>query len=662
MTEKQDTQLKRIKQLDKVNRPEDLQNLSLEELVQLAGEIREFITQSVSQTGGHLASNLGVVELTIAMHRVFDFRRDRLLWDVGHQCYAHKILTGRKAYFSRLRQEGGVSGFPSPEESPTDVFAVGHAGTSIATAIGMALGAGHNRTEEKIVALVGDASIVNGLSFEALNNMGLVKRQLLIVLNDNSMAIDVTQGSMASLLSKVRLSHTYEDVRNTTAMILNHLPVIGKPMEEALTNLKKTIRMAISPSRLFESLNIHYFGPVDGHDIGSLIQLFNALSELDSPAILHVFTRKGKGFLPADSNPRKFHSTGPFEMNGNHVSSAAGGRSYTEAFGDTLLEAARKDPKVIAITAAMSDGTGLAKFREEFPQRYYDVGIAESAAVDIAAGLAKQGLRPVVCIYSTFLQRSFDQIFQEVSLQNLPVVFCIDRAGVVGDDGPTHHGLWDIGTLRMLPNLILVSPADESEMRGALRYALSQDQPVAIRYPRDKIPADTEGLGSEPFETGRAIWIRKTHSEIVIVALGAVLSEAVKAAEQLEEDGILVSVINARFARPIDPAITDLFAQGKTVITAEDHSRAGGFGEALLALACRTAQEQGNEEMKQAIGKAVLLAAGEDAFIPMAKRQRQLEWMGLSAQRIAETVKKLIPDRSMTDLQRKEIIRQGKRL
>lgn len=660
MTDKQDKQLQKTLLLDKVSRPEDLQGLSPTELNELAGEIREFITKSVSQTGGHLASNLGVVELTIAMHRAFDFRRDRLLWDVGHQCYAHKILTGRKAYFSRLRQEGGISGFPNPAESPTDVFTVGHAGTSIATAVGMALGAVHNRTDEKIVALVGDASIVNGLSFEALNNLGLVKRQLLIVLNDNSMAIDVTQGSMASLLSKVRLSHTYEDVRNTAAMILNHLPVIGKPMEEALANLKKTIRMAISPSRLFESLNIHYFGPVDGHDIGSLIQLFKTLSELDSPAILHVFTRKGKGFSPADTNPRKFHSTGPFEINGNGISAAAGGRSYTEAFGDALLEAARANPKLIALTAAMPDGTGLTKFRDAFPQRYYDVGIAESAAVDIAAGLAKQGLRPVVCIYSTFLQRSFDQIFQEVSLQNLPVVFCVDRAGAVGDDGPTHHGLWDIGLYRMLPNLILISPANEAEMHGALRYALSQDQPVIIRYPRDKIPADTEGLGDAPFETGRGIWVRKTDSEIVIAALGAVLAEAVMAVQMLEREGIFVSLFSARFARPIDPTIVDLFAQGKTVITVEDHSRGGGFGEAVLSQACQTAQEKGLEEMKQSIGKAVLLGGEEDAFIPIARRRRQLEWMGLTAERIVEMVKKLISDGSAADLQRREFMRQGK--
>jgi len=318
------------KLLDNVNRPEDLRQLSMDQLKDLADEIRELITHSVSQTGGHLASNLGIVELTIALHYVFDFKTDRLLWDVGHQCYAHKILTGRKERFSRLRRRGGISGFPNPAESEYDVFSVGHAGTSIATALGMALGAQHNGTDEKIVAVVGDASIVNGLSFEALNNLGLVKRQMLIVLNDNSMAIDVTQGAIAKFLSKVRLSHTYDDLRRTTNAILEHLPVIGRRMEDALENFKKAVRMAISPSRLFESLNIPYFGPVDGHDIASLIKLFKAMSELQWPAILHVYTRKGKGFTPADDNPRKFHSTGPFEINGQAASLVAGRRTYTK--------------------------------------------------------------------------------------------------------------------------------------------------------------------------------------------------------------------------------------------------------------------------------------------------------------------------------------------
>lgn len=628
--------------LDRIRQPADLRSLKPSELEELAVEIRQLITQVVSHRGGHLASNLGVVELTIALHCVFDFYKDRLLWDVGHQCYAHKILTGRKDRFGQLRQEGGLSGFPNPQESPADVFSVGHAGTSIATALGMALGAQHNQTDEKIVAIVGDASIVNGLSFEALNNLGLVKRQLLIVLNDNSMAIDATQGSLASLLSRVRLSHTYEDIRQTTAMILNHLPVIGKPMEEALENLKKTIRMAISPSRLFESLNIHYFGPVDGHDIGSLIAIFRGLSDLDRPAILHVFTKKGKGFLPADKNPRRFHSTGPFVLNGESVSSSPQGRTFTDAFSEALLEAAQTNPRVIALTAAMSDGTGLSKFRQHFPERYYDVGIAESAAVDIAAGLAKQGLQPVVCIYSTFLQRSFDQIFQEVSLQNLPVVFCIDRAGAVGDDGPTHQGLWDIGYLRMLPNLILVSPANEKEMRGALFYALEQKQPVVLRYPRALLPEQPSvcQIGGDPFRTGQSLWVRKTDSEWVIVSLGALLAEALEAAEKLSQEGIEVSVINARFAKPIDPALVDLFAEGKTVVVVEEHSRAGGFGEALVAEAYGQGAAGPRESKKTTPGKAVLLA-GPDCYIPISRRQRQLEQMGLTAEAIWKTIRNL---------------------
>ncbi|MCK5000808.1 MAG: 1-deoxy-D-xylulose-5-phosphate synthase, partial [Anaerohalosphaera sp.] len=437
--------------LNKINSPQDMRLLSVEELKKLAQEVRDHITHSVSQTGGHLASNLGVVDLTIAMHYVFDFFDDKLLWDVGHQCYAHKILTGRKDEFENLRKRDGLSGFPSPDESPYDLFSVGHAGTALATAVGMALGAQHKGTNEKVVALVGDASIVNGVSFEALNNMSLVKRQLLVVLNDNSMAIDVTQGAIAKFLSKVRLTHTYEDMRKTTHNILEHLPVIGGRMEGAIKNFTRTLRMAVSPNRLFESMNIPYFGPVDGHDIGSLVKLFRAISELNRPVILHVYTKKGKGFTPADDDPRKYHSTGPFDINGETGGGAKASRTFTEAFADALVELAEKDERIVAITAAMSDGTGLGKFREKFGDRYYDVGIAESVAVDIAAGLAKQGLKPVVCIYSTFLQRSFDQIFQEVSLQDLPIVFCIDRCGLVGNDGPTHHGMMDIGFLRMMP-------------------------------------------------------------------------------------------------------------------------------------------------------------------------------------------------------------------
>jgi 1-deoxy-D-xylulose-5-phosphate synthase len=624
--------------LDTIHSPKDLRALSVEQLEHLADEMRDFVTHSVSQTGGHLASNLGIVELTIAMHRAFDFQKDRLLWDVGHQCYAHKILTGRRDRFCQLRQEGGLSGFPCPDESDYDVFRVGHAGTSIATAIGMALGAQHNKTDEKIVALVGDASIVNGLSFEALNNAGLVKRQMLIVLNDNSMAIDVTQGAMAGFLSRVRLSHTYEDIRKTTNRILEHLPLVGKPMEEALENVKKTLRMANTPSRLFESMNIPYFGPVDGHDIGSLIELFGALSCLNRPAILHVYTRKGKGYSPADDNPRKYHSTGPFEINGESGTTDTEKRSFTAAFGDALTELGQRDVRVAAITAAMSDGTGLARFREKFPQRYYDVGIAESVAVDIAAGLAKQGLRPVVCIYSTFLQRSFDQIFQEVALQNLPVTFCVDRAGAVGNDGPTHHGFLDIGYLRMMPNLTIAAPADETELKAALAAAVAGNGPFAIRYPRDTVPVIPDNTA--PYAVGQSAVVRRGDSEFVLITLGPLLKEALVAAEQLEQEGISITVVNARFAKPVDAALADWFAQGKTVILAEDGSTTGGFGSAVIEQMLHIAAEKNSPALRQAIGKAILLGA-PDGFIPAAKRGRQLEWMRLTAQKLAQIVLEL---------------------
>jgi 1-deoxy-D-xylulose-5-phosphate synthase len=624
--------------LETINNPKDLAGLSVEQLEQLADEMRHFITHSVSQTGGHLASNLGVIEMTIAMHRAFDFTKDRLLWDVGHQCYAHKILTGRRDNFAKLRQENGLSGFPSPAESDYDVFSVGHAGTSISTALGMALGAQHNKSDEKIVALVGDASIVNGLSFEALNNLGLAKRQLLIILNDNSMAIDVTQGAMAKFLAKVRLSHTYEDIRNTTNRILEHLPLVGKRMEEAVENFKRTLRMANTPSRLFESMNIPYFGPVDGHDIGSLIDLFQALSHLHTPAILHVYTRKGKGYDPADENPCKYHSTGPFEVNGESEQAVSAKRSFTAAFGDAITELAEKDSRLIAITAAMPDGTGLIDFREKFPDRYYDVGIAESVAVDIAAGMAKQGLRPFVCIYSTFLQRSFDQIFQEVSLQNLPVIFCVDRAGAVGNDGPTHHGLYDLGYLRMLPNLAIATPADENELKNALALAAAGDMPFAIRYPRDTVPAIAEN--DVPYQFGKSVRLRHGSSEFAIVTLGPILKQAMDAAAMLEAEGISVTVINARFAKPIDPAIFELFAQGKTVLLAEDNSIACGFGSAVIEQALQTAAESNRQDLSNGIGKAVLLG-GPDLYIPAASRKKQLDLMQINAKQITETIKML---------------------
>jgi len=645
---------KKGKFLNGVNSPADIKKLSVPQLKTLAEEIRQFILNSVSKTGGHLASNLGVVELTLALHYVFDFKEDKLLWDVGHQCYTHKIITGRKDKFEHLRHPEGISGFPNPAESEYDQFAVGHAGTSIATAIGMALGeslvargpspvpreTSDERQAPRIVAMVGDASIVNGTSFEALNNLGLVKRQLLILLNDNSMAIDATVGAMAKYFSKVRLSQTYEDLRETTRNILEKTH-IGKSVEEAIERIKKGIRMALPASQMFESLNIPYFGPVDGHDIGSLIKLFQALAELNHPAILHVYTKKGKGFEPADQGPSKFHSTGPFKMNGDAVEPASDSsrRSFTSVLGEHLTELAEKDDRIVAITSAMCDGTGLVEFRKKFADRFYDVGIAESAAVDIAAGFARSGLKPVVCIYSTFLQRSFDQIFQEVALQNLPVIFCIDRAGMVGSDGPTHHGLLDIGFLRIMPNMVLTAPANEIETKLALEFALGQDKPVVIRYPKDFVPQQEfiRAACSKPFRLGKSVVVKRSKkSAVAIVSYGSVLTEALRAAELLAEDGIAVDVINGRFAAPVDKKIVSLLEQGKGIITVEDHASACGFGSAVLELAAASSHSP----------KAIRLLGAPRRFIGHNSREQQFMEVGINADKIAETVKEMLTERS----------------
>lgn len=651
--------------LDRINSPADLKTLSVAELEQLASEIRQFILNSVSKTGGHLASNLGAVELTLALHYVFDFQRDKLLWDVGHQCYTHKIITGRKAGFERLRTASGISGFPNPGESPYDQFTVGHAGTSIATALGMALGeqlktaqassdaqrAGQepSRPAPAVVALVGDASIVNGVSFEGLNNLGLVKRQMLIVLNDNSMAIDATVGSVAKYFSKVRLSQTYEGLRSTTKNILEHLPGIGRSVEETLERIKKSIRMALPQSQLFESLNIPYFGPVDGHDLEGLIRLFKALGQINHPVLLHVYTKKGKGFNPADKGPTRFHSTGPFKINGDNTveDCAVGNQSpgYTEAFGESLTALAERDNRIVAITSAMCDGTGLQEFRKRFPERFYDVGIAESAAVDIAAGLAKTGMKPVVCIYSTFLQRSFDQVFQEVALQNLPVVFCVDRAGMVGSDGATHHGLMDIGYLRMLPNMVLTAPADAAEMRQALQFALSHPQSVVIRYPKEPVPPErrTPATSEQAFQIGRSVLVRHSlDSSLSILSYGTVLTEALIAAERLSALGIEADVINARFAAPIDEGLLDLLAEGKRLITVEDHYLSCGFGSALLELAATRGCE---------LGRVRVLGAPR-RFIGHHSRSAQLMEAGITADEIVKTAKELSIERQIRSTRR----------
>jgi 1-deoxy-D-xylulose-5-phosphate synthase len=621
--------------LRQVKSPGDLQGLAVEQLPALAEEVRELIMGTVSARGGHLASNLGIVELTIALHTVFDFAQDKLTWDVGHQCYVHKILTGRAEQFSTLRQDGGISGFPSPAESEYDQFFVGHAGTAIATAIGLALGAQKNRTNESVVAVVGDASIVNGLSFEGLNNSSLIHRQLLIILNDNSMAIDATQGAFANYLSKLRLSRSYEDLHRRTKVLVRRLPYVGEALHDSLHRLKSGVKSTLLSQQIFEQLGVPYFGPIDGHDIGALIQLLTEFKKVHHPVVLHVQTEKGRGFQPAREDPCTFHSPRPFKLEGESASfPESGSATFTSGFAQALIEQMEQDERIMALTAAMPDGTGLAQVRQRFGDRVLDVGIAESAVVDIAAGMAKAGLKPVVAIYSTFLQRSFDMIFQEAALQNLPVVFCLDRAGLVGGDGAVHHGFCDIALLRTLPNMILMEPMDESELRAALRFALICERPAAIRYPRDTMPIvalDSNATCPE-FQLGKARRVREGR-DAAILAYGSTAYQAVQAAETLHAEHLEAAVYSARFAKPLDRALlAELLEADIPILTVEDHALAGGFGSAVL---------EAVQEL-QLENRRIHRLGIPDRFISHKSRAEQMAEVGIDAAGIAQAVRKLL--------------------
>jgi len=619
------------KLLDRVETPHQLRRLSEAELEQLAQELRERIIDVVSRRGGHLASNLGTAELTIALHYVFDFSLDRLTWDVGHQCYAHKLLTGRARRFDTLRQQGGVSGFPSPAESPYDLFATGHAGTAISTAAGLAMADLLRGEDRKAVAVVGDGSIVNGTALEGINNAALLNRQFLVILNDNSMSIDRSQGAMARTLDRIRMSEKYESVKTSTEHLLKTLP-LGKGLHRGLRSLRDGIRSTIHGGQLFDALGLAYFGPVDGHDIRKLIVVLKRLSRLKRPAILHVHTEKGRGCAYAVEDPCRFHSPSAWTVeNGSPVFKTAS-RTWTEVFGDVLTEQARVNEKVVAITAAMPDGTGLVKFRGEFPDRCFDVGIGESHAVAMAGGLAKAGLRPVVAIYSTFMHRAMDQVFQEVALQKLPVVLCMDRAGLVGSDGAVHHGFMDIAMLRPLPGLVLAAPADEAEMSAAMAFALDHDEPVALRYPRDEVPDPLPG-DCPPFELGASRLLREG-SDATLLCYGVTCEAALAAADTLQrEDGLLVAVVNARFAKPLDVVtISRLIAGGKPLLVAEDHSVVGGFGAAVMELAASRGLDARN----------VRLLGLPDRFVAHASRQEQLTETGLDAANMAATIRDMI--------------------
>jgi 1-deoxy-D-xylulose-5-phosphate synthase len=607
--------------LDDSLTPARLKELSLEQLGILAGEIREAICAQVARGGGHLAPNLGVVELTLALHAVFDFGRDRLLFDVGHQCYTHKLVTGRLPLLDLLRQRGGMAGFPEPRESPYDLFSVGHAGTGVSTGIGMARGDFlRGEGDRKTVVLVGDAAIVNGVSMEGLNNAGTLKRQFLVVLNDNGMSIGKPQGALAGYFDRIRLSPRFSDLRERAKEVLRHVPA-GQKLGEIYHRLGEVTKAALNGSHLFEHFGLLCIGPMDGHDLGALTEILREVREIDRPVLLHVKTVKGKGFEFSSSDPTTFHSPSPFQVNGCRAEIHKDGRSFTAAFGDAMIHLMQRDPRVVAVTAGMADGTGLAKVMPKFPERTFDVGIAESHAVDMCAGMAKGGLRPFAAIYSTFLQRAFDQVFQEVALQGLPVRFCLDRAGLVGGDGAVHHGFLDLAFLRSLPGMVLLAVRDEATLLAALEFMrLHDDGPSALRYPREKLP-EPLSIPAPPFELGKAHCLAPG-SELAILAYGFPANTALAARTELAAAGHSVAVYDARFAKPVDRDLIRSLAEKRTpILTLEDHQLAGGFGTCVLE-ACSEMQISSREVTRLGL---------PDRFIHHGSRKEQMEEAGIDS-------------------------------
>jgi 1-deoxy-D-xylulose-5-phosphate synthase len=560
----------------------DLARLTPGQMEGLAAEIREVIIATVSRTGGHLAPSLGVVELTIALHSVFPTPGDKIIWDVGHQCYAHKLLTGRLDRFDTLRQYGGLSGFPRRGESPHDCFGTGHSGTSISAAVGMVEARDALGEDYKVVAVIGDGSMTSGESFEGLNHAGHLGKDLVVVLNDNEMSISPNVGALSSYMSRLMTGHLSTRIRDEMEKLIGGLPKVGGQALRLAKRVEESLKSLVIPGILFEEMGFKYVGPIPGHQIGHLIETFRNIRQINKPILVHVVTRKGKGYAPAEKEPSLYHGLGPFDVKTGRPLSKGGPPAYTTVFADALVREAKRDPKVVAVTAAMLEGTGLASFQKVFPERCFDVGIAEQHAVTFAAGLATRGIRPVVAIYSTFLQRAYDQILHDVCLQKLPVVFALDRAGVVGDDGPTHHGLFDLSYLRHLPNLVVMAPKDDRELGSMLRTALELDGPAVIRYPRGAAPGISAEEDPPPLPLGSWEELRPGR-DVVFLAVGACVVPALEAAGMLEEQGWNAGVVNARFIKPLDGELLESLA-GETdlLLTAEENVLAGGFGSAVL--------------------------------------------------------------------------------
>ncbi len=618
------------KHLHRINSPADLKRLSPSQLDALAAEIRELLVDTVSKTGGHLAPNLGVVELTIALHRTLDPPQDKIVWDVSHQSYVHKLLTGRRDQIGTLRQEGGLSGFCRRCESEYDAFGAGHGSTSISAALGLAQARDLAGRRERVVAVIGDGALMGGLALEGLNQAGQLGTDLLVVLNDNEMSISPTVGAMARHLSRFRADPHLQSLRQELRDLMKYLP-LGDAVVELADRFEEGVRHVVVPGALFEALGFTYLGPIDGHNIGELMGLLERAKELRGPVLLHVLTVKGKGYGPAEKDPREFHGTTPFDAATGRAERPQGAPTYSHVFGDTMLELAARDERVVAITAAMMDGTGLDGFAARYPDRCFDVGMCEEHAVTFAAGLACAGRRPVVAVYSTFLQRAYDQIVHDVCLQGLPVVFALDRAGVVGDDGPTHHGLFDIAYLRHIPGMVCMAPKDASELRHMLATALKLDGPCALRYPR----GETENAALEEelneLQVGRAQRLRDG-ADATILALGPPVWPALRAAEKAESLGLRVGVVNLRFIKPLDrEAILAAAQETHRLVTVEEGCLAGGCGSAVLELL----QEAGSTDVR------VHRIGVPDEFVEQGEVSRLRRRLGLDEEGILASVVEL---------------------
>jgi 1-deoxy-D-xylulose-5-phosphate synthase len=612
--------------LSKIDSPRDIKKLSVTDLQVLAQEIREFIIHSVGTTGGHLAPSLGVVELTLALHSVLQAPHDKIVWDVGHQAYVHKIITGRRDAFSSLRQHQGISGFPKRNESEYDAFGVGHASTSISAALGMAVARDTQGEKFTVAAIIGDGSLTGGQAFEALNHAGHLKTNFMVILNDNEMSIARNVGGMAHYLNKLRTMEAYSRVKGDIEYLLRRIPAIGDSVAKTAERVKDSLRYLVLAGAFFEELGLKYVGPIDGHDIATLQMVLTNVKKMTGPVLVHVITKKGRGYGPAEQSADKFHGIGPFCVETGNVLKYSSIPTYTGVFGQTLVELAQIDPKIVAITAAMPEGTGLKTFAQQFPKRLFDVGIAEPHAVTFAAGLATQGLKPVVAIYSSFLQRSYDQVFHDVCLQNLPVIFAIDRAGIVGEDGPTHQGVFDFAFLRHIPGITIMAPKDENELRQMLKTALAFDGPVARRYPRSEGVGVTIENVIQTIPIGQAEWLADGN-DVALLPVGTTVQSALEASALLAKQGINAAVINARFVKPLDEdMIRRLSREIGLIVTIEDHVVAGGFGSAV-----------GEYIHSNGWSHVKLLQLGlPDQYIEHGTRSLLMDKYGLTAGKIAE--------------------------